>query len=107
MFWQKIRSGVMFVVSLITCPCHLPVTMPLILTLLAGTPLAVWIAQHGGWVYDTMTAVFILSLALGWIWMGSSDKNTREVCEPREMTSPRMANVSESDETPRLSEYRR
>jgi hypothetical protein len=43
MFWQKIRSGVMFVLSAITCPCHLPIVLPLALALLAGTPAAVWI----------------------------------------------------------------
>ncbi len=40
MVWQKIRSGVMFVVAFVSCPCHLPITLPLVLVLLAGTPLA-------------------------------------------------------------------
>lgn len=83
MFWQKIRSSTMFIISFITCPCHLPSTMPLVLALLAGTPLAVWITQQSGWVYGIMTGVFLLSLALGFIWMGSSKENTGEVCEPR------------------------
>jgi len=62
----------MFVISLITCPCHLLITMPIVLALLAGTPLAVWIAQHGGWAYGVMAGVFLLSLTLGFIWMRSS-----------------------------------
>lgn len=84
MFWQKIRSSTMFVISFITCPCHLPITMPLALVLLAGTPLAVWITQYSGWVYGIMTGVFLLSLALGLIWMRSSKENVGEVCEPHE-----------------------
>lgn len=83
MFWQKIRSGVMYVVAFVSCPCHLPITMPLILVLLAGTPAAVWITQHTGWVYGIMTGVFLLSLALGFVWMESSKGNAGEVCEPR------------------------
>lgn len=83
MSWQKIRSGAMFVISFITCPCHLPITMPLALALLAGTPLAVWVTQNRGWVYGVMTGVFLLSLALGFLWMGSSKENAGEVCEPR------------------------
>lgn len=83
MFWQKIRCGVMFVISFITCPCHLPITLPLALVLLAGTPAAVWITQHSGWVYGIMAGVFLLSLALGFVWMGSSNENAGEVCEPR------------------------
>lgn len=81
MFWQKIRSGVMFVVSFVSCPCHLPITLPLALALLAGTPLAVWISQHVGWVYGIFGGVFLLSLALGFAWVGSTNEN--EVCEPR------------------------
>lgn len=65
MFWQKIRSGVMFAASVITCPCHLPIVLPLVLALLAGTPAAVWITQNVGWVYGGMTLLFFVSLALG------------------------------------------
>jgi len=67
-YWQKIRGGVMFVVSFITCPCHLPLTLPLLLVLLAGTPAAVWITQNVGWVYGGITVLFLLSLALGLRW---------------------------------------
>ncbi len=84
MFWQKIRSGVMFVVAFITCPCHLPITLPLALVLLAGTPLAVWITQHSGWIYGIMTGTFLLSLALGFVWSGFSKESAGEVCEPRQ-----------------------
>ena len=83
MFWQKIRSGTMFVISFVTCPCHLPITLPLALTLLAGTPLAVWISQHVGMVYGVMAGVFLLSLTLGLSWSGQSNENAGEVCEPR------------------------
>lgn len=66
--WQKIRSGVMLVVSFVTCPCHLPLTLPLVLVLLAGTPAAVWMTQNVGWVYGGITVLFLLSLALGLRW---------------------------------------
>ncbi len=79
MFWQKVRSSVMFIVSLVTCPCHLPIVLPLALVLLAGTPLAVWITQNTGWVYGGMTLLFFVSLALGLRWMNQS----AEKCESR------------------------
>jgi mercuric ion transport protein len=85
MFWQKIRSGVMFVVAFVSCPCHLPITLPLILVLLAGTPAALWISQHVGWVYGILAGVFLLSLGLGFVWIDSNKEN--EVCEPR-LTRP-------------------
>lgn len=94
MFWQKIRSAVMYVVAFVSCPCHLPLIMPLILVLLAGTPAAVWITQHTGWVYGIMAGVFLFSLALGFVWSGSSKENAGEVCEPnpsREIQSSSIA----------------
>ena len=72
-YWQKIRSGVMFVVSFITCPCHLPLTLPPVLVLLAGTPAAVWITQNVSWVYGGMTILFLVSLAFGLRWMGQAN----------------------------------
>lgn len=69
MIWQKIRSGVMFAVSAITCPCHLPITLPLIIAVLAGTPAVLWIAQNKGWIYGGMTLIFFISLASGFRWI--------------------------------------
>ena len=79
MFWQKIRSGVMFTASLITCPCHLPIVLPLALALLAGTPAAVWITQNVGWVYGTMALLFFVSVALGF----RSISQPAAECEPQ------------------------
>jgi hypothetical protein len=78
MFWQKIRSGVMFVISAITCPCHVPLVLPIVLASLAGTPAAVWVMQNVGWIYGGMTILFVVSLAWGLRWMGQSEV----VCEP-------------------------
>lgn len=82
MLWQKIRSGVMFIISVITCPCHLPIVLPLALVLLAGTPTAVWISQHISWIFGAMTFVFLLSLALGFAW---TSRSVGPACEPKPM----------------------
>jgi len=95
MFWQKIRNGVMFVISFVTCPCHLPITLPIALALLAGTPAAYWISQHVGWVYGILGGVFFLSLALGFVWTGSTKEN--EVCEPRSISSMSSAPIAKNE----------
>jgi hypothetical protein len=69
MFWHKIRSSIMFFIALVACPCHLPITMPLILLLLAGTSTSVWLTRHVGWVYGALAGIFLLSLVLGFRWM--------------------------------------
>ena len=73
MFWQKIRSGAMFAISAITCPCHLPITLPLTLVLFAGTPMAVWITHNTGWVCGGMVFIFLLSLGLGFLGLNKPD----------------------------------
>ena len=85
MLWRKIRSRAIFVVALISCPCHLPVTLPLVLVLLAGTPAAFWLAQHIGWVYGMLAGIFLLSLTLGFVWMNSVNKDNAR--EPRSRRS--------------------
>ena len=68
MVLTNMRSTVMFAVSALTCPCHLALALPLLLPLLAGTPLAVWLTQYTGWVYGTLALIFLLSLTLALRW---------------------------------------
>ncbi len=68
MLWQKIRSGVMLVVSAITCPCHLPLTLPLLISLTAGTAFGAWLAQNTVLVGVIATVAFIGGLALAFKW---------------------------------------
>jgi hypothetical protein len=65
--------------AVITCPCHLPLVLPIILGVLAGTPIAVWITQHVGWVYGGMAIVFLVSLLLTLRWMGSPTATECEI----------------------------
>jgi hypothetical protein len=66
--WSKIRSGVMFVIACIASPCCTPLFVPLLLGLMAGTPIAAWLATHIGWLYAGLTVLSILSLMVGLRW---------------------------------------
>jgi hypothetical protein len=68
--WLKVRSGLMFVVACVTSPCCTPLIVPLGLAVLAGTPLAVWLSAHLGWVYGGLTLLSAASLVLGLRWLG-------------------------------------
>lgn len=70
MSWNHIRSGMMGALAVISCPCHLPLVLPIVLSILAGTPISIWITQHVGWVYGGMAIVFLVSLLLTLRWMG-------------------------------------
>lgn len=66
--WQKIRGGVMFGLVCLTSPCCTPLIVPLGLALLAGTPAAVWLSAHLGWVYGGLTGLSVLSFVLAFWW---------------------------------------
>lgn len=77
--WKKVRSGVMLAIACITSPCCTPLIVPLILALLAGTPVAVWLGQNVGWVYAGLTLISIISLVLGLRWMNRSTSRSLSV----------------------------
>jgi hypothetical protein len=62
---RKIRGGFLLGVGCVTSPCCTPLLVPLVLTLLAGTPLAAFLAQYVGWVYAGLTLVSVASLYAG------------------------------------------
>lgn len=80
--WKKMRSGVMFVIACVASPCCTPLIVPLGIALLAGTPIALWMSAHLGWIYGGLTLLSIGSFALGFLW---TDKK-HEVKHPIEIS---------------------
>lgn len=68
--WKRIRSGLMFGIACVASPCCTPIIVPLGLALLAGTPIAIWLSANIGWVYGGLTLLSIVSLVLGFRWVG-------------------------------------
>ena len=68
--WKKIRSGVMLAVAGLASPCCAPLYVPLFLAFLAGTPAALWVSAHLGWVYGGLTLLSIASFVLAIRWLG-------------------------------------
>ena len=68
--WHKARSYLAAGVALVACPCHLVVTLPLLLSLTAGTAVGVFLG-HNPWVVVVVsTALFLGGLALAFHWQG-------------------------------------
>ena len=62
----KVWGGVLLVTGFIACPCHLIITLPIILGLLAGTGVGAILAANTGWVYGIAGGYFVAALAAGW-----------------------------------------
>jgi len=75
--WQKIRSGVMFGIACVASPCCTPLIVTLGISLLAGTPIAVWLSAHLSWIYGGLTLISIASFVLAFRWMGQKAASNR------------------------------
>lgn len=62
--WHQVRGGIMFGVACLTSPCCTPLLVPLVIVLLAGTPVALWMSQNLGWVYGGLTFISIGSFVV-------------------------------------------
>ncbi len=73
--WGKIRGFVMFTIACIASPCCTPLIVPIVIALLAGSPVAIWMSQNLGLVYGGLTLISILSFVLGFHWMRKKNGN--------------------------------
>jgi len=62
----KVWGGVLTFTGLIACPCHFPLTLPLILGVLGGTGIGSFIGANTSLVYGIATGYFIVAIGVGW-----------------------------------------
>lgn len=65
-------GSVALAVAFVTCPCHLPVTIPLVVGFLGGSAAAV-VVGHVWLVWAASMLVFVLSLWVGLRWALAGD----------------------------------
>jgi len=62
---RRIGGIALTVTGFLACPCHLIITLPLLLSLLAGTALGSFLSQNSGLAYTGASIYFVVALALG------------------------------------------
>ncbi len=67
--WLTIRGYVAGVAAFIVCPCHLVLTLPLIIFLTAGTAVGAWLANNAIIIYTISFLLFLVGLALAVKWL--------------------------------------
>ncbi len=80
-------------VTLVSCPCHLPLTLPLLLSLTAGTRLGIWLGNNTASVVGGSVVIFVSSLLLTLRWARTSGQTY--LIEPNEKIA---ANIQENSE---------
>lgn len=67
--WHTIKGYATAGIALIACPCHLPLTLPLILALTAGTAFGGWLSANTTIVYIASGVLFVGGLLLAGKWL--------------------------------------
>ncbi len=63
---SRVWGGVLTLTGVIACPCHLPLTLPLIVGGLGGTGIGSFIGANTSLVYGIATGYFIVGIGVGW-----------------------------------------
>ena len=68
---RRIGGIALTVTGFLACPCHLIITLPLLLSLLSGTAVGSFLNSNSGLVYTGAGLYFVVALALGaWFLFG-------------------------------------
>ncbi len=89
---MRARGYFLLVTGFLACPCHLPLTLPLLIAWTAGTALGVFLANNGMLIAGISTAYFVSALALGWRYLTRGEK----ACE---VSSQRTSDLAVAENT--------
>ena len=71
--WHTIKGWVVAALAFVACPCHLPITLPLLITLTTGTALGTWLAHNAITAAFISTLIFIGGIILAFKWISESN----------------------------------
>src|SRR5437867_7030985 len=74
---RTFTTYVFLITGFLACPCHLPLTLPLLIALFGGSALGGWLATHTGLVIGLSSGYFIAALVVGF-WLLSYRGSRRE-----------------------------
>jgi len=103
---RRIGGVVLTVTGLLACPCHLIITLPLLISGLAGTALGSFLSRNTGEVLTFAGIYFVVALALGYWFLFGPAHRKREVdaacpnCVPVEPFEPVRERDASSDGVP-------
>jgi hypothetical protein len=75
---RRIGDIALTVTGFLACPCHLIITLPLLLSLLAGTAVGSFLSRNTSLVYTGATIYFVVALVLGAWFLFDPKREKRE-----------------------------
>ncbi len=74
---RTIISTAVIITGLLACPCHLPLTLPLLLAVLGGTAAGAFLVAHTGWIAALSTGYFLAAMAFGFWSLSRPSRRVR------------------------------
>ncbi len=81
---RSIGSSLLLISGFLACPCHLPLTLPLLVALFGGTALGTWLSTHTGLVIGLSTGYFLAAIVLGFWLLKRRSPESGATCPPPE-----------------------
>jgi len=75
---RRIGGIALTVTGFLACPCHLIITLPLVISLLAGTAVGSFLSHNTGEVLTFAGIYFVVALALGYWFLFGPKREKRE-----------------------------
>lgn len=66
---RSLGKKTLLITGMLVCPCHMPLLLPLLATLLSGTVLGAWLSANMGLVFLITTLYFVVALVVGIRWI--------------------------------------
>ena len=76
---RRIGGIALTVTGFLACPCHLIITLPLLISLLAGTAVGSFLSRNTVLVYTGAGIYFVVALALGAWFLFGPKRGKREM----------------------------
>jgi len=72
--WNEVKGWGAVAIGFITCPCHLPITLPLAISLTAGTATGAWLTNNTVLIWGLFSVLFFGGLAVGYQLLTKEEK---------------------------------
>ena len=85
---RSVGSSLLLITGFLACPCHVPLTLPLLIALFGGTTLGTWLSTHTGLVIGLSAGYFLAAIVLGFWLPNRRSQESGVTCSPPQRHQP-------------------
>lgn len=85
---RSVGSSLLFITGFLASPCHVPLTLPLLVALFGGTAFGTWLSTHTNLVIGLSTGYFLTAIVLGFWLLRRRSPESVETCPSPQRHQP-------------------